>query len=157
MCSIMASLGTKISKEEFTANFNKTTSRGPDMQRIITFDGGIMGFERLSIMGLTEEGMQPFTLNHNMLVCNGEIYGFRKWKEALSEKYTFKSDSDCEILLPLYEEYGVNMFEKLDAEFALILYDSEKKEKINEKARPFGRAFSMKFLQLRKFRYICSG
>ena len=128
MCSIMASLGTKISKEEFTANFNKTISRGPDMQRIITFDGGIMGFERLSIMGLTEEGMQPFTLNHNMLVCNGEIYGFRKWKEALSEKYTFKSDSDCEILLPLYEEYGVDMFEKLDAEFALILYDSEKKE-----------------------------
>ena len=51
-------------------------------------------------------------------------------KEELSKKYTFKSGSDCEILLPLYREYGVDMFKMLDAEFALIIYDGEEKKYI---------------------------
>ncbi len=128
MCSIMGYLGEGLSKEDFKAHFDKTQSRGPDMQRIIDIPGGIMGFERLSIMGLTEEGMQPFNLNNNYVVCNGEIYGFRPIKEDLKKKgYTFKSDSDCELLLPMYEEYGVSMFEKLDAEFACIIYDGKAK------------------------------
>ncbi len=86
-----------------------------------------MGFERLSIMGLTPEGMQPFHLGDNIVVCNGEIYGFRPIRERLSDKYHFKSNSDCEILLPLYEEKGVEMFKDLDAEFACIIYDAKKK------------------------------
>ena len=60
------------------------------------------------------------------VVCNGEIYGFERIRAALQEKgYTFESGSDCEILLPLYKEYGVEMFRMLDAEFALILYDGD--------------------------------
>ena len=126
MCSIMGYIGQELSKEDFKKGFDRTISRGPDMQRIIDIPGGIMGFERLSIMGLTEEGMQPFTLNNNFLVCNGEIYGFRPIKEELKKKgYTFKSDSDCELLLPMYEQYGTDMFEKLDAEFACIIYDAK--------------------------------
>ncbi|MCR5356477.1 MAG: asparagine synthase B [Lachnospiraceae bacterium] len=126
MCSIMGYLGSSLTMEKFKEHFDKTTSRGPDMQRIINIPGGIMGFERLSIMGLHEEGMQPFTLNDNVVVCNGEIYGFRPIKEELKAKgYTFKSDSDCELLLPMYELYGVDMFEKLDAEFACIIYDAK--------------------------------
>ena len=74
-------------------------------------------------MGLHPEGMQPFTLNGNAIVCNGEIYGFEKIREELEKEYTFSSDSDCEILLPLYEKYGTDMFAMLDAEYALILYD----------------------------------
>ena len=81
-------------------------------------------------MGLTPQGMQPFCLGNSYCVCNGEIYGFDKLKKALEEKYTFVSDSDCEILLPLYKEYGVNMFSMLDAEFALIIYDGEKEKYI---------------------------
>jgi asparagine synthase (glutamine-hydrolysing) len=62
-------------------------------------------------------------------VCNGELYGFRPLKEELTEKgYTFRSDSDCELLLPLYQEYGTGMFQMLDAEFALLLYDAEADE-----------------------------
>ena len=128
MCSIMGYLGKGITREEFKEHFDKTISRGPDMQRIIDIPGGIMGFERLSIMGLSEEGMQPFSLNDNYLVCNGEIYGFRPIKEELKKKgYTFKSDSDCELLLPMYELYGTDMFEKLDAEYACIIYDAKEK------------------------------
>lgn len=126
MCSIMGYLGTKISEEKFKEHFDRTISRGPDMQKIVHFEGGILGFERLSIMGLHEAGMQPFTHNNNLLACNGEIYGFRPIKERLSATFTFVSDSDCEVLLPLYEEKGVEMFRDLDAEYACIIYDAKK-------------------------------
>ena len=124
MCSIMCYCSAQADEEQFMKGFSKTISRGPDATRVIHTGSGLMGFERLSIMGLTDEGMQPFSLNGNMLICNGEIYGFRPLKEELIRQgYTFASDSDCEILLPLYEQYGVQMFDMLDAEFALVIYD----------------------------------
>ena len=76
-------------------------------------------------MGLNEAGMQPFIMGKNAVVCNGEIYGFRPIRARMMDKYGLKSESDCEILLPLYHEYGMEMFGMLDAEFALILYDGE--------------------------------
>lgn len=127
MCSIMGYMGSTLTEEKFKEHFDKTFSRGPDMQRIIKLPGVIMGFERLAIMGLGESGMQPFEFENNWVVCNGEVYGFRKIKEELSKKYTFESESDCEILLPLYKEYGTEMFRMLDAEFACIIYDDKKK------------------------------
>lgn len=126
MCSIMGYMGNGLSKESFKEHFDKTISRGPDMQRIVTMSDVILGFERLSIMGLDERGMQPFERNQNYLICNGEIYGFRKIKEELGKKYEFVSESDCEVLLPMYEEYGTDMFRMLDAEFACVIYDSKK-------------------------------
>lgn len=130
MCSIMGYKGTSVPGEKFKECFDKTISRGPDMQRIQTFGDVTLGFERLAIMGLTEEGMQPFICGENAVVCNGEVYGFRKLKKELESEYTFKSDSDCEILLPLYEKYGLEMFRKLDAEYACIIYDADKQDLI---------------------------
>ena len=96
------------------------------MTRMLPLNPGFLGFHRLSIMGLDERGMQPFVRGSRAVVCNGEIYGFRKIKKELEAKgYRFAGDSDCELLLPLYEEYGVEMFVRLDAEFALILFDGE--------------------------------
>lgn len=89
-------------------------------------------------MGLNEFGMQPFSYDDKVLVCNGEIYGFRDIKiELLKKGYSFKSDSDCEILLPLFKEFGFEMFSKLDAEFALIIYD-KKEDKIIAARDPLG-------------------
>ncbi len=128
MCSIMGYCGTHLSKEEFVKGNKETITRGPDMTRVVELPEAFLGFNRLSIMGLTESGMQPFSLDEDYVVCNGEIYGFRPLKEELIRKgYTFQSDSDCEILLPLYREYGVEMFKMLDAEYACIIYDSKKK------------------------------
>ncbi len=124
MCSIMGYLGKGIGLEEFEEHFEKTKSRGPDDTRIVDLGSGIFGFHRLSIMGLTPEGMQPFMLDGDSVICNGEIYGFEAIRKTLTD-YTFKSDSDCEILLPMYRRYGVEMFKKLDAEFVMILYDSK--------------------------------
>ena len=127
MCSIIGYIGSELSKQEISTYFDRTISRGPDMTRVQEVGNGFLGFHRLAIMGLNENGMQPFQLNGNWVVCNGEIYGFRKLKEELIAKgYRFQSDSDCELLLPLYQEYGTQIFRMLDAEFALILYDAKK-------------------------------
>jgi len=126
MCSIMGYCGGSIDIEKLKEGFDATISRGPDASRIIDTKKGYLCFHRLSIMGLNELGMQPFEFENNYIVCNGEIYGFEKLKEELIAKgYSFVSESDCEILLPLYKEYGVDMFKMLDAEYALIIYDSE--------------------------------
>ena len=137
MCSILGFCGKDAAYEEIEAALSKTHSRGPDASRIVDTGNGYLGFNRLSIMGLTENGMQPFLYREKrtvkgvgpedtelIVVCNGEIYGFRKEKEDLLRKgYQFISDSDCEILPALFREYGTGMFERLDAEYAMILYD----------------------------------
>ena len=87
-------------------------------------------------MGPEPAGMQPFTSpDGSAVVCNGELYGFRKQKRALEAKgYTFASGSDCELLLPLWREQGVEMFAGLDAEFALVLYDAPSKSFVAARA-----------------------
>ena len=126
MCSIMGVKGHSLPLDKFKEFFERTKSRGPDMTEIEEVKSGIIGFHRLAIMGLHPEGMQPFTLGSKKVVCNGEVYGFRPLKEDLIKKgYAFTSDSDSEILLPLYAEYGTDMFAMLDAEYALLIYDDE--------------------------------
>lgn len=128
MCSIMGYFGQEMSEQEFREGFEKTVSRGPDMSQTIKTEAGILGFHRLAIMGLEESGMQPFEMDGSYAICNGELYGFRTLKKELEEKnYQFKSGSDCEIILPLYQEYGLEMFRLLDAEFAMVIYDGKNK------------------------------
>lgn len=124
MCSIIGYCGSVSDQKALEAAFWQTKSRGPDDTRIIPVGDGMLGFHRLAIMGLHPEGMQPFVREGSYCVCNGEIYGFETLRSDLERKgYVFQSGSDCEILLPLYREYGVEMFAKLDAEFACVIYD----------------------------------
>ena len=126
MCSIIGYCGPAVEVDAFYAGFQRTVSRGPDDSRVLRAGEGLLGFHRLSIMGLTSAGMQPFELDGSLVVCNGEIYGFGKLRQELVQKgYAFRSGSDCEILLPLYREYGVDMFAMLDAEFVCVLYDGK--------------------------------
>lgn len=138
MCSILCYVGKDVKKEMVEVNLNKTFMRGPDAQQVVETKFGYLGFARLAIMGLTPEGMQPFEKEGSYVICNGEIYGFRQLKEELTERgYTFQSGSDCEVLLPLYKEYGVEMFSHLDAEYACVLYDKEE-DKIIAARDPIG-------------------
>ena len=126
MCSIIGYCGPVPDRTVFDEGFSHTKSRGPDDTRVLPAGPGLLGFHRLAIMGLSPEGMQPFALGSSLAVCNGELYGFQALREDLRHRgYTFHSDSDCELLLPLYREYGTDMFAMLDAEFACVLYDGE--------------------------------
>ncbi len=124
MCSIMCCCRAGADREEFSSLFGRSEERGPDDTKIIDTGCGLIGFKRLAIMGLSPEGMQPFSDKDICVACNGELYGFRPVREALiKEGWEFKSGSDCELLLPLYKKYGTGMFRLLDAEFALVLFD----------------------------------
>ena len=128
MCAILTYTGD-ADEQLVKAMLGRMKDRGPDMDRIVKIGEGkgIMGFNRLSIMGPSPSGMQPFIHNGNMVVCNGELYGFeylKSYLESLGER--FESGSDCEILLPLYERLGTAVFGFLDAEFACVIYDAEK-------------------------------
>lgn len=137
MCSIIG-LSKCDDFEKIKKSFEKSNSRGQDGTSYYNANSALLGFKRLAIMGLNEFGMQPFPYDDKVLVCNGEIYGFRDIKiELLKKGYSFKSDSDCEILLPLFKEFGFEMFSKLDAEFALIIYD-KKEDKIIAARDPLG-------------------
>ena len=86
MCSIMGYCSGDADFSLFKAGFDKTLSRGPDDSRIVDTGHGLLGFHRLSIMGLEPSGMQPFALDGSYVVCNGEIYGF----EALKREFLAK-------------------------------------------------------------------
>ena len=133
MCGIIAS-ESKI--KDLEKGLERLHDRGPDMTKIIERNGTLMMFKRLSIMGLDEKGMQPFFHREKILICNGEIYNYKSLLESLSN-FTPKSESDCEVILPLFEELGVSAFELLDAEFALVIYD-EKEDKIIAARDPLG-------------------
>ncbi len=106
MCAIMGYTAKDISREKLWEAFARTKSRGPDDSRLLETPGGTLLFHRLAIMGPERSGMQPFTAaDGSAVVCNGELYGFRRLKRELEAKgYRFVSGSDCELLLPLWRE-----------------------------------------------------
>ena len=128
MCSFVVFSSNKLNLSDFSEILKKVEHRGPDNKYSSIENGLLWGFNRLSIMDLSSNGNQPFKYNSCELVCNGEIYNYPSLKELLSKEYNFHSNSDCEILIPLYYKYGIEiMCKMLDAEFALVLYDNETK------------------------------
>lgn len=123
MCGILV-VPNKDIKENLASSFKALYHRGPDMERVINTRQYAFMFHRLSIMGLNESGMQPFTIDDDVLVANAEIYNYQSLRTNIDHE--FKSESDCEVLLPLYHKYGLEMFKHLDAEFVLVLFDSKK-------------------------------
>jgi asparagine synthase (glutamine-hydrolysing) len=93
----MGFCGTEIDTAEFKKYFDLTVSRGPDASKIIETGCGLMGFHRLAIMGLDETGMQPFTLDGDYVVCNGELYGFRATKKELIKKVFYEKRTNVSI------------------------------------------------------------
>lgn len=102
--------------------------RGPDQQKIIEVPNGYIGFNRLKIVGGTN-AIQPFISEDGnvCLVCNGEIYNHEDLKKILKKHHAFKTKSDCEVILYLYEELGENIFPLLKGQFAVVIYDWNKK------------------------------
>jgi asparagine synthase (glutamine-hydrolysing) len=134
MCGIFAYDGDErrlVGLEELKEEFEKLSYRGPDQTSFSVLDSGkIFGFHRLAIMDLTSKGDQPFqSQKENTLICNGEVYNHKKIFQDFKNEYEFKSTSDCETILPLYERYGLMETAKLlDAEFALVLWDEKEKD-----------------------------
>ncbi|MES1918121.1 hypothetical protein MHBO_000138 [Bonamia ostreae] len=139
-------------KKELCERFRKLQHRGPDCSRVQYFNSNVMtGFHRLQVVDPTPAGMQPFVSSDGRFcsLVNGEIYNFREIAQFLKKKmsnYECKSDSDCEVVLNLFiyflskireenrsrpeEEIYVETMrrvcKRVDGEYAIIIYDSEK-------------------------------
>ena len=104
--------------------------RGPDGSQILVQNWGALGFNRLSFLDL-DNGMQPIQNEHSTIsmICNGEIYNFQNLrKELMTKGHIFRSKTDVEIIVHLYEEYGIDFPKYLNGQFAIALYDNKKKQ-----------------------------
>lgn len=126
MCGFLVLDSDKYTLADFNKTLKKIIHRGPDNNSSEIANGVTWGFNRLAIMDLSEKGNQPFVSNDCELVCNGEIYNYPQLKSILVDEYQFKSSSDCEVLIPLYKKFGIEILCKmLDAEFAMVLRDNK--------------------------------
>jgi asparagine synthase (glutamine-hydrolysing) len=135
MCGLFAYLGDVQELKDFKENFAKLRHRGPDDSEVVqtTEKEASFCFHRLAIMDPTQKGHQPFVndASGDMTICNGEIYNYEILKRDYESCYNFKSHSDCEVLLPLYEDLGIEkMCQHLDAEFALVIWDNKRKKMV---------------------------
>lgn len=137
MCGIFGILNNDNKKELITNSFLKGKGRGPETSSLNFYETSrkeneiVLGFHRLAINGyLNENSEQPFDKRDCVLICNGEIYN---WKELLKLQKNHEDipygSSDCEIILHLYKNYGIEYtYQVLDGVFAFILFDKIKQE-----------------------------
>ena len=105
----------------------KIRHRGPDDFGTYSNKYVSLGHRRLSIIDLTKAGKQPMFNEDKTLaiIFNGEIYNYKNLKSGLKKNHKFKSETDTEVLLHLYEEEGVEMLKKLRGMFAFCIYDTK--------------------------------
>lgn len=103
--------------------------RGPDDEGLEFFQNCLLGFRRLSIVDLTEQGHQPMFSNTKKccIVFNGEIYGYRDLKKEIHD-YPFRSNTDTEVILALYEKFGYELPKHLNGMFAFGIWDEEQQQ-----------------------------
>jgi asparagine synthase (glutamine-hydrolysing) len=131
MCSIFSILDIKTDASQLrhvALEMSKLLRhRGPDWSGIYADEHAILAHERLSIVDV-DHGAQPLisTDGNLVLAVNGEIYNHKQLKAQLGDKYQYKTNSDCEVILSLYQEYGCDFLDKLNGIFAFVLYDKAK-------------------------------
>ena len=134
MCGIFALLNHRNLKYDVIENeFMKGRNRGPEFSKLDNnYMQMILGFHRLAINGLNSESNQPIVINDVVLICNGEIYNYKKLYKQIN--ITPITGSDCEVIIHLYIKYGIEQtLIMLDGVFAFVLYDNRISEDLNNK------------------------
>jgi asparagine synthase (glutamine-hydrolysing) len=129
MCGIFGSFNNnEIDLFSNRKSLDTLKHRGPDQQGEFFDDRVYMGHRRLSILDLSENGKQPMIAGDVIITVNGEIYNFQELKASLQKKYFFKSNSDSEVVLHGYTEWGIDgLLERIDGMYAIVIYDKAKK------------------------------
>ena len=130
MCGIVGVFDLKVEAEQLRPQLlemsKKLRHRGPDWSGIYCGEKAILAHERLSIVD-PQSGKQPLYSPDKkiILAVNGEIYNHKKIRKRYKEKYKFQTNSDCEVIIPLYLDKGKDLVEELNGIFAFALYDAE--------------------------------
>lgn len=133
MCGIVCAFDLKDKSEDLRPQLlemsKKIRHRGPDWSGIYSNEKAILAHERLSIVDPVS-GKQPLFSEDRKLVlaANGEIYNHRELRKQFEGKYNFQTESDCEIILALYKEKGVDFIDEMNGIFGFALYDAENDE-----------------------------
>ena len=107
----------------------KIRHRGPDWSGVYSSSRCVLAHERLAIVDPLSGGQPLYSTDHKqVLAVNGEIYNHQQIRQRMANTYAFKTGSDCEVILALYKEKGINFLEDLNGIFAFALYDEEKDE-----------------------------
>ncbi len=123
MCGI---LGGNNKRWNYKKGIECMRHRGPDGTQITQLGDFTFGFNRLAVMDLSKNGMQPMLSDdkQTIIVFNGEIYGYQKIRDYLVRKgYQFRSTSDTEVILNAYLEWGEKFITKIDGMFVIVIYD----------------------------------
>ncbi|CAH0251654.1 asparagine synthase B [Erwinia aphidicola] len=131
MCSIFGVLDLKSDPVELRKKALELSRlmrhRGPDWSGVYADDKAILVHERLSIVDVNNGAQPLYNAAHtHVLAVNGEIYNHQALRAELSDRYEFQTESDCEVILALYQEKGIDFLDDLEGMFAFILYDSVK-------------------------------
>ena len=131
MCGIVGIFEINGSSEQLRTRALKMSKRirhrGPDWSGIFVDDRAIIAHERLAIVDPSSGGQPLYSKDRNLVLgVNGEIYNHRELRKPLEDKYEFQTQSDCEVILALYQEKGIDFLEDLNGIFAFALYDREK-------------------------------
>jgi len=126
MCGIAGCFG-KNDKQTINKMLDTLGHRGPNDRGIYVNGNTVLGHSRLSIVDVAY-GHQPILTKDEKkaIICNGEIYNFRKLRDQLAKKYTFQTHSDTETILHLYQEKGNDCVKELDGMFAFAIMDEDK-------------------------------
>lgn len=133
MCGIVCAFDVKESTEALRPQLlemsKKIRHRGPDWSGIYADDKAILAHERLAIVD-PASGKQPLLSPNGKLIlaANGEIYNHQELRKQFEGKYDFKTESDCEVILALYQEKGVDFLDEMNGIFGFTIYDAEKDE-----------------------------
>ena len=130
MCGIVGVFDLKVDSQELRPKVlgmsMKLRHRGPDWSGIFCGEKAILAHERLSIVDPESGGQPLFSKDGNLvLAVNGEIYNHQQVRDQIGASYEFLTHSDCEVILALYREKGVDFLEDLNGIFAFALYDKE--------------------------------
>ncbi len=130
MCGIFFYLGKFYTLKDLMPHFMASSHRGPDSSFLRSIDcDKYMGFHRLAIVDMSREGDQPFenVKTGNFAMCNGEIYNHKVIRSKL--KTHINTNSDCGVILPLYEKFGIqDMMNFLDGDFGFLIFDVNTKQ-----------------------------
>ena len=133
MCGIVAILNvkqqTQALRDKALRMSGKIRHRGPDWSGIYCGGSAVLAHERLSIVD-PESGGQPLFSSdrRQVLAVNGEIYNHQEIRRRYAGSYDFQTGSDCEVILSLYRDKGIDFLEDLNGIFAFVLYDEERDE-----------------------------
>ena len=127
MCGIIGCFGKVDKKINIAGNF--INHRGPDEQKYLEGIDWSIRFNRLSIIDLSTEAMQPFSYDGIDVFVNGEIYNYIELREKYKKEFNFKTLSDIEIVPFLYNKFGIQFLNYLNGMFSMVIIDNKKNKK----------------------------